>query len=199
MTAALCFKPRSVFIPDFYGFETKSWVIFPHEWNEFIKQVSKDWKVKGISDTEIGNRLKEIGLPTIEAVYDFVATQKLLQIEAEEISSFPGNNDGIPIIIPIISNELKECRKNLVECLDKNKIEYDKKYPEYKPHLTLSYADSKEKFKSRKLPEKLSWMAHELVIKIGHPGPNRIEVKFPLGLNKESKAKFMSNLFRKIS
>ena len=49
------------------------------------------------------------------------------------------------------------------------------------------------------MPEKLSWMAHELVIKMGHPGPDRIEVKFPLGLNKESKAKFMSNLFRKIS
>lgn len=69
MTAALCFKPRSVFIPDFYGFETKSWVIFPHEWNEFTKQVLRDWKIKGVSDEEIKNRLKEIGLPIEQVNY----------------------------------------------------------------------------------------------------------------------------------
>lgn len=72
MTAALCFKPRSVFVPDFYGFKTKSWVIFPHEWNEFIKQASKNWKLKGFSNGEIKIRLKEIGLP-IEQINYFMS------------------------------------------------------------------------------------------------------------------------------
>lgn len=69
MTATLCFKPRSVFVPDFYGFEAKSWVIFPHEWNEFMKQSYKDWRAKGISDKEIETRLRKIGLPKEQIDY----------------------------------------------------------------------------------------------------------------------------------
>jgi hypothetical protein len=73
MTAALCFKPRSTFVPDFYGFETKSWVIFPHEWNEFMGQVFKEWRIKGIDIIEIKNRLKKIGLSS-EYIDNFMST-----------------------------------------------------------------------------------------------------------------------------
>ena len=61
-TASLCYKPRSKFIPDFYAFTTTSWVIFPHEYREFIAQVKKQWLSKDISKKEIKNRLLKIGI-----------------------------------------------------------------------------------------------------------------------------------------
>ncbi|MPN42085.1 hypothetical protein SDC9_189641 [bioreactor metagenome] len=69
MTAALCFKPRSVFVPDFYGFETKSWVIFPHENREFIECSYKMWSSKGIENEEIRKRFLKIGLPVKQIEY----------------------------------------------------------------------------------------------------------------------------------
>ena len=62
-TASLCYKPRSKFIPDFYAFTTTSWVVFPHEYREFISQVQQLWSSKNISLEEIKSRLKILGLP----------------------------------------------------------------------------------------------------------------------------------------
>jgi len=62
-TASLCYKPRSKFIPDFYAFTTTSWVVFPHEYREFISQVQQLWSSKNISLAEIKSRLKTLGLP----------------------------------------------------------------------------------------------------------------------------------------
>jgi len=62
-TASLCYKPRSKFIPDFSAFTTTSWVVFPHEYREFISQVQQQWSSKNVSLAEIKVRLKNIGLP----------------------------------------------------------------------------------------------------------------------------------------
>lgn len=63
-TAALCFKPRSKFVPEFYAFSSKSWVIFPHECREFIDQTKTKWLDKNLSSEEIKSRLKTIGIPS---------------------------------------------------------------------------------------------------------------------------------------
>jgi len=67
--ATLCFKPRSSVVPDFYGFETKAWVVFPHEHREFIVESSTRWSSKGVSNKEIKIRLEEIGLPENHVAY----------------------------------------------------------------------------------------------------------------------------------
>jgi len=68
-TAALCYKPRSKFIPDFYAFTTTSWVVFPHEYREFITQCQKQWSAKNISQPEIKSRLLAIGVPENQIDY----------------------------------------------------------------------------------------------------------------------------------
>lgn len=65
-TATLFHKPHSKFIPDFYGYETSAWIIFPHERREGIVGLSKKWSKKGIKTDEIKDRLKKIGLPKKE-------------------------------------------------------------------------------------------------------------------------------------
>lgn len=62
-TATLCFKPRSCISPNFYGFETKAWVVFPHESREFIKDSCIMWSKNGVQNGEMRGRFLEIGLP----------------------------------------------------------------------------------------------------------------------------------------
>lgn len=68
-TASLCYKPRSKFVPDFYAFTTTSWVVFPHEYREFITQCQKQWSAKNISQSEIKSRLLAIGVPENQVDY----------------------------------------------------------------------------------------------------------------------------------
>ena len=68
-TATLCFKPRSCFCPDYYAFSTASWVVFPHEFHEFIKLSFKKWSAEGVSKKEMKSRFKKIGLPMNQVDY----------------------------------------------------------------------------------------------------------------------------------
>lgn len=68
-TASLCYKPRSKFVPDFYAFSTTSWVVFPHEYREFINQAKVKWSDKNLSLEEIKSRLIIIGLPENQIDY----------------------------------------------------------------------------------------------------------------------------------
>lgn len=68
-TASLCYKPRSKFTPDFYAFSTTSWVLFPHEYREFIAQVKKQWANQNLSQTEMKDRLFKIGIPRNQIDY----------------------------------------------------------------------------------------------------------------------------------
>ena len=54
---------------------------------------------------------------------------------------FPRNSDeSIPIIARVQSPEIMKLRKKLVEQIETMGIEYNKKHPEFKPHVTLSYS-----------------------------------------------------------
>ena len=67
--ASLCFKPRSSFTPDYYAFSTKAWIIFPHEYREFIIQSQRRWSLVKVPIREIKSRLIKIGLPSDQVDY----------------------------------------------------------------------------------------------------------------------------------
>jgi len=71
-TAALCYKPRSIVEPDFHGFKTDAWVVFPHEIREFIEESAMSWGKSEMSKDQVKERLAEIGipLPQIDFVID---------------------------------------------------------------------------------------------------------------------------------
>lgn len=62
-TAVICYKPRSLVVPDYHAVETTAWVVFPHEYCEFIKKAAENWSKTGIKRKEIRSRLLEIGVP----------------------------------------------------------------------------------------------------------------------------------------
>lgn len=67
--ASLCFKPRSSFSPDFYAFSSTAWIVFPHEYREFITQSQKRWSTSKVPKDEIKSRLIKIGLPSDQVDY----------------------------------------------------------------------------------------------------------------------------------
>lgn len=62
-TASLFYKPHSVFKPDYYGFETSAWIIFPYERIESMKFLINKWQSRGLSKTQISSRLIKLGTP----------------------------------------------------------------------------------------------------------------------------------------
>jgi len=102
-------------------------------------------------------------------------------VSTDLISTFPAGNDGVPVIAKVRSPELHAFRAALCQAMDEAGIEYDNKFPVYKPHVTLSYARDLETGFEVDIPE-VSWSAHELLLWGSNRGVGRLVVKFPLSL-----------------
>jgi len=60
--ATIYYKPWSVVIPDYYAKETRSWIIFPWERKETIRNVIKRYKKEGKSVEDAKDKLVSSGL-----------------------------------------------------------------------------------------------------------------------------------------
>lgn len=76
----------------------------------------------------------------LEAVAELTERSAPISAVVEEISNFNKGEDGYPIVCHVESKALHQFQKDLLKVLDKAGIEYSKKWPEYRPHITLSYA-----------------------------------------------------------
>jgi len=102
-------------------------------------------------------------------------------VSTKKVTCFPKNSEtGLyPIIAKVESPELMELQAKLREALDKAGVDYSKKFPEYKPHVTLAY--SEEKVKDFRIPE-VEWAAHEATLWGGDHGDERLSVSLPFTL-----------------
>lgn len=117
----------------------------------------------------------------ISAVFTVTCKQKSFLMKVKEVKSFPAGEDGVPIIVPVVSPELLEFRSAVVKQLDKAKVEYSKKY-EYNPHITLSYHD--KEFKPIKLKDPIEWSVHEATIWGADEGDGGVNANFPFRVEK---------------
>lgn len=62
-TASLFYKPHSVFKPDYYGFTTSAWIIFPYEVVEAMIFLANKWKKEGLTPAAIQTRFLQFGFP----------------------------------------------------------------------------------------------------------------------------------------
>lgn len=110
-------------------------------------------------------------------------------VSTSRVGSFPTNpDDGVPVICRVDSDPLHELHARLSRAFDEDGIEYSKKYPEYKPHVTLAYHD--EDVPERRIP-KVEWGAHEVVIWGGDEGDRGVAVTFPLLLSSKIASRVM--------
>lgn len=59
--ACLFYKPHSVIKPEYYGDETKNWIIFPYELKETMDVLVPKWTKQGVTDTDIIDRFLHLG------------------------------------------------------------------------------------------------------------------------------------------
>jgi 2'-5' RNA ligase len=118
----------------------------------------------------------------VKATYAVTAKTRPFTVGTTRVTSFPINPDdqgGHPIIARVESDDLHDLRQNLVDALTDAGVDFNNKFPDYKPHVTLAYApEAVEEFR---IPT-IEWGAHEIVMWGGDEGDGRLTVTFPLAL-----------------
>ena len=122
---------------------------------------------------------------TIEAVLEISEETNPFEISISEINCFSKGDSGVPIKLEVESPKLIKIRKNLAGLLDEKGVQYSQKWPEFKPHITLSYAEKAIKpikFKPLKI------LISELCFWAGDWGPTKMVCTFPLEIQIEKKS-----------
>ena len=112
-------------------------------------------------------------------IYEACQKQKPFTVQASKIGTFPKGDDGVPVIAKIESPELMKFQKNLKKALEVAQFDLEDKWPEYKPHVTLSYCGHEKV--SRTFP-KVQWGVTSLTLWGADHGTGRLVVQFPLSL-----------------
>lgn len=118
----------------------------------------------------------------MEATYAVASKTRPFTVRASRVASFPidpDDEDGHPVIARVDSDALHTFRNALVASFDELGVEYDNKFPVYRPHVTLSYAD--EAVEEFTIPT-LEWGAHEIVLWGGDTEDRRLSITFPLSM-----------------
>lgn len=80
-------------------------------------------------------------LKALEAVHEIYKDIEPFTISTQEIITFPvDNDDPYPIVAKVDSDSLNELYKKISKYFDERGIIHCKKYEEFIPHITLSYA-----------------------------------------------------------
>lgn len=115
----------------------------------------------------------------VVAVHNVSSATKPFQVTLDRVACFPGGDDGVPVICPVISPEVHTLWANLKKSFDAVGVPYSKKFPEFKPHVTLSYAP--EAIEEQDFGP-IDWSVYELVLWGGDSGDERLCVTFPFSL-----------------
>lgn len=102
-------------------------------------------------------------------------------VSTSRITTFPAGEDGVPVIAAVDSPELHAFRTELCGAMDKAGIEYSRKFPTFRPHVTVTYAEDLDTEFELTFPA-ISWPCHDLLLWGSNRGTGRLVVKFPLSL-----------------
>lgn len=101
-------------------------------------------------------------------------------LTCSEVASFDPGHHGTPVILPVQSPELMQLERDLKEELDLSGVSYSAKWPEFKPHVTLSYMPGAKT--AGPLPAPVSWGAFDLTIYGADRGDGRVSIALPFVL-----------------
>lgn len=123
----------------------------------------------------------------MEVAYSVASQVRPFTVRVDRVTTFPKNDDGVPIICRVESETLQEIWRRLCSTLDEMGIEYSKKFPVFNPHVTLSF--SPDAIPDRDIPP-VEWGAHELVLWGGDHGSERLIVHLPFSLRDRVASRF---------
>jgi 2'-5' RNA ligase len=115
----------------------------------------------------------------LEATYDVISEIEPFAVKATQVSHFPKREDNpIPIIAPIKSEELHNLHQKLVKSFNSEKIDFKKTFKDFKPHITLAY--SKNEHDDFEIDPPIEFVVNEVVLWCGDGGDDRVFITFPL-------------------
>jgi 2'-5' RNA ligase len=177
----------------------------PHETGRLLTSIEVPGENTAASDMHITILHFEEHWPitemakAMETTYDVVSKIKPFIAMTEEVTCFPKRDGKSAIITPIKAAELHELRDQLAKEFEKSKIDFSKTFKDYKPHITLSYADDEiEDFNI----DPVEFSVQELVLWGGDHGDDRIFITFPLkGPEKQKHSVLLqkANMFCKLA
>jgi len=138
----------------------------PSEYHITILCFDDNWPISEISKA-------------LEATYEVISEIQPFHVKSTKVDHFPKSEDNpIPIIAPIESDDLKEMHKKLSKKFDEKKIDFKKTFKDFKPHITLAYSEDDPD--DYKIDPALEFVVNEIVLWGGDHGDDRIFVTFPL-------------------
>ena len=178
----------------------------PHETGRLLSQIDVPGEKTSVSEMHITLLHFESEWPvseiakSLEATYEVVSSFHPFLATIKKVTSFPKSPDGKhPIIGRVESDELMKLRKDLAKSFDKGDIDFSKLHKDFKPHVTLAYAD--EKHEDTKF-HPVEFVVSEIVLWGGDHGDDRIFVTFPLAGPKMDKTSLLlkkTEIFEKIA
>lgn len=102
----------------------------------------------------------------------------------KDVATFPRNpDDGVPVILPVMSPGLHRLRAALVDEFTRLKIPFSNKYPDFKPHVSVAFVKD-ESFTTYSAPMNgpLTWTASEIVIWGGNKNDELVSISCPFAL-----------------
>lgn len=116
-----------------------------------------------VTIVQIDADLSPIDVANIAGVVaDLTHTMRSFEVNLHTLSQFPRNDHGVPVICPVVSEGLMLFQGRLVDTLDRAGIEFNKKFPVYKPHVTVSWAQ--ESIAPASLVRPITWMTRDVVL-----------------------------------
>ena len=156
----------------------------PDNMSGYLEAIKVPGKKSSASDMHITilyfeNDLSLRQIAALTMIMSSVASElKPFEVKFDSISSFDKNNDKVPIICRVDSSGLMAVNTQLKRAFDLYGLQYSKTFPEYKPHITLSY--NTEPYEA-KLDEQLSFMATGLYLFCGEEMNDKLVSHFQFG------------------
>jgi len=129
---------------------------------------------------------KDMSDRAAEALLRATADVRPFTVSTSRVRTFgSAGEDGTPIVCQIDSEPLHALRQRLAEAFDAAGVPYSKKYPEYKPHVTLAYSPDPlvdELFGSYSGFSPVEWGVHEVILWGGDKGLGEPSESFPLSV-----------------
>lgn len=132
-----------------------------------------------------------------KATFEVVSQADPLGCRVSQVDTFEGDEESVPVICPVESPDLMELHGSVSKALDAAGVEYSKKWPEYKPHVTLSYCKPDERPASREI-KPVEWTTAEVVLWAGDSYDDRMVVVIPTGSANKLAHKVASAYLRQV-
>ena len=133
----------------------------------------------------------------ITSTFRVASRTKPFMVETKRVTTFPPHpeNKTVPVICRVESEGLHALRDALLGQFRKDGVEFDQKFKDFKPHVTLAYTkpgDGAEQAAGldQEIPT-ISWGVGEIVLWGGDSGDDKLVVSFPFSLtNLEKQAAY---------